>query len=504
MIDTGVTTEPPANRHEITRESRIAVKNAGWLMAQRGLHIVAATLFAIVLPRVMGPATFGRYALMTSISLWFALFSGMSSAQLMGRFGPEFAVESTENIQKFFGNLLVVRLGTGFFAAALYLLATSLWFPELDAVTVAIVAVSVFFRTAAALVFALFLGLNKAARWGMGDTLRRWLSLVLIVVGFYFDGLKGACIGLLVAELAVLGIGLRWAGPFLSWSKLRLNANYVAPYLRFSLYFFAANLVMAASQRSGEVLVRVVSGDYVEVGLFGVAFRIYLTVSQVIWNFSMAFAPLLTMMLVQGKEDEIKKWTERLLKYTTVGVLFLTYGVLLLGGDLLPVVLGKAYQPVARILLPLVFSLLTFALISVARLLALAYDRPRVAVIGSAVHLAAFWALGWPLASLRGSWGASVAMLGASVLCAAFYTWSMRKVLGYPIRNWGSAILLGALFLPLALIGSSPLARALLYVAFVIGYSVLLLARRVVTAGEFASMRLAVTRGGDLRVDSST
>lgn len=472
-------------------------------MAQRSLHVVAAMLFAVVLPRLMGPATFGRYALMTSISLWFALFSGMSSAQLMGRFGPDFAVgKDNEEIQKFFGNLLVVRLGTGFFAAALYLLVTSLWFPELDAVTVAIVAGSVFFRTAASLVFALFLGLNKAARWGMGDTLRRWLSLVLIVLGFYLGGLKGACIGLVAAEVAVLGVGLRWAGPFLSWSRLRFNAGYIAPYLRFSLYFFAANLVMAASQRSGELLVRVVSGDYFEVGLFGVAFRIYLTVTQVIWNFSMAFAPLLTMMLAQRKEGEIKKWIERLLKSTTVGVLFLIYGVLLLGNDVLPVLLGKAYQPVGRILLPLMFSLLAYVLTAVARVLSLAYDRPRVAVIGSAVQLATFWALGWPLVSLRGSWGASVAMLGASVLCAAFFTWSMRRVLGYQIRNWGLAIGLAALFLPFALIDSSPVASASLYVAFVVGYSTLLLSRRVVTAAELASMRLAVTRGGDPDVRS--
>lgn len=467
-------------------------------MAQRSLHIVAAMLFAVVLPRLMGPATFGRYALMTSISLWFALFSGMSSAQLMGRFGPEFAVEKdTENIQKFFGSLLFVRIGTGFSAAVLYLVVTSLLFPELDPVTVAIVAGSVFFRTAASLVFALFLGFNKAARWGMGDTLRRWLTLVLIVLGFYLGGLRGACFGLAAAELAVLGVGLRWAGSFFSWSRLRLNASYIAPYLRFSMYFFAANLVMAASQRSGELLVRVVSADYVEVGLFGVAFRIYLSVSQVIWNFSMAFAPLLTMMLAQGKEAEIKKWIDRLLKCTTVGVLIATYGVLLLGDDLVPVLLGKEYQRVWRILLPLMFSLLAFVLIAVARLLALAYDRPRVAVIGSAVHLATFWALGWPLVSIRGSWGASLAMLGASALCAAFLTWSMRQVLGYPIRNWGLAIVLAAFFSPFALIGSFPLVNASLYVAFVVGYSALLLSRRVVTAGELASIRLAVTRGGD-------
>lgn len=503
MIEAGVTTETPSNPPEMVKEARIAVKNAGWLMAQRGLHVVAATLFAVVLPRLMGPETFGRYALMTSISLWFAMFSGMSSAQMMGRFGPEFAIqESNEHIQKFFGNLLVVRLSTGFAAAALYLLLTALWFRELDIVTVAIVAGSVFFRTACGLVFALFLGLNKAARWGMGDTLRRWLSLVLIVLGFYLGGLRGACLALVVTELAVLAVGLRWAAPFLSWSKFRLDMSYIAPYLRFSLYFFAANLLMAASQRSGEVLVRVVSGDYVEVGLFGVAFRVYLTVTQVIWNFSMAFAPLLTMMLVQRHEEEIKKWIERLLKCTTVGGVFLIYGVMLLGDDLLPLLLGKAYQPVGRILLPLMLSLLSFVLTGVARMLALAYDRPRVAVIGSAVHLVAFWAIGWPLVSLRGSWGASMAMLGASASCAAFFTWSMRQVLRYPIRNWGLAILLGAFFLPLVLIRSSPLVNVGLYVAFVIAYSVLLLSRRVVTAGELASMRRALTAGGEPRANS--
>lgn len=499
-----MTTDTPANRPEIVRETKIAVRNAGWLMAQRGLHVVAGVLFAVVLPRLMGPETFGRYALMTSVSLWFALFSGMGSAQIMGRFAPEFAVQAgNEDIRKFFGNLLVVRLGTGFFAAAFYFLVTAVWFRELDAVTVAIVAGSVFVRTAAGLVFALFLGLNRAARWGMGETLRRWSSLALLVVGFYFGGLRGACLGLAVSELVVLCVGLRWAWAFFSWSQLRIDARYIAPYLRFSMYFFAANLLLAASQRSGELLVRVVSANYVEVGLFGVAFRIYLTVTQAILNFSIAFAPLLTMMLAQGKEQEIKKWIERLLKCATAGGVFLIYGVLLLGDEFLPLALGPAYRQVGIILLPLVVSLLAFGPIVIARMLALTYDRPRVAVIGSAVHLAAFWALGWPLVRWKGSWGASLGMLGASVLCAAFFSWSMRQVLRYPIRNWGLAMLLGAIFLPLALMRSSLLVNISLYIAFVIGYSAALLSLRVVTAGELSAMRRAISSGGDPRVTSS-
>src|SRR6185295_2196812 len=123
--------------------------------------------------------------------------------------------------------------------------------------------------------------------------------------------------------------------------------------------------------------------------------------------------------------------------------------------ELLPLALGSAYRQVGIILLPLMISVLAFGMTVVARMLSIAYDRPRVAIIASAVHLAAFWALGWPLVNWKGGLGASLAMLGASALCAAFFSWSMRRVLRYPVRNWGLAILLGVFFLPLALMRSS-------------------------------------------------
>jgi O-antigen/teichoic acid export membrane protein len=487
----------PGAAQEIGREAKAAVRNAGWLMVQRVLHVLAGLSFALVVPRLMGPDAFGRLAFMTSIALWFALFSGMSSAQVMGRFVPQLRLEPDgEGVRKFFGNLLVVRVFNGFFAAGFYFLLTGLLFRDLDRVAVAIVAGSVFFRTAGRLVFALFLGLNQAARWGAGDLVRRWLSLTFLVPGFYFAGLRGACVGLLITEFAVLVFGLKLAWQYFSPRHLRLDWTYIAPFLRFGLYFFAANLLQTVSLRSGELLVRVVTGDYVQVGLFGVAHRIYLTATEAMWNLSMAFAPLLTMMVVQSREVEAKRWIERLLKLSAVTGALVVHGVLLLGNNLVPFALGSSYREVAVILVPLSVALLAFGVSSVSRMLALTYDSPRVAVIAAAIHLAVFWALGWPLVISRGSHGASVAVLAASVLSMAFFVWSMRRVVSYPLRSWLLPILVAALFLPLTFLRSSVLVNVSLYAVFVVAYCVTLFRLKVITTGELVAVRDAILRSG--------
>ena len=488
-------------------DAKFAVRNVWLILAQRGLHVVAGVLFAVLIPRLMGPETFGRFALVTSVSLWFALFSGMNSAQIMGRFVPELALqEDGENLQKFFGNLLVVRIANGVASAGLYFLLTALWFQELDTVVLALIAGSVLVRTVAKLTFALFLGLNLAARWALGDTLRRWLSLALLIPGFYYGGLRGACLSLLVTEIVVLAIGLRWAGPHFSWSQLRLDTHYLAPYLKFSLYFFAGNMLLTASQRSGEMLVRVITGDYVEVGYFGVAYRGYLLVYQSMWQLAMAFAPLFTILLIRGKVEELKQWSERLLKWTAVAGVLAVYGALLLGNDLVPLALGAAYGPVAANLPPLMAALVMMGLGSVARLLSLTYDRAGVAVTASLVQLLSFWAIGAILVISRGSLAASLAVLASSMLYAVYFTWRMRRVVRYPLRNWMLTVALGGLFFPLVLFRSTLVVNGSLYVAFVASYAGLLLLLRVVTPGEFAAMRRAlrsqVSTGSGVSVSS--
>lgn len=476
-------------------EGRDTLRNVGLLVVQRGGIVVGGFLFAVLVPRLLGPDDYGRLALVTSISVWFVLLSALGFLQVIGRYAPQFALQGdSEGLRWFFGQLLAVRLASGTLAAGLYLLFTLLWLRDLDPLLLAIMAGVVLVQAPGNLLYAFCLGLNQAARWGAREIVSQWVSLALLIPGFLLGGLRGAGLALLLAELAVLGLGLWWTRPYLSWSRVRLDLRRLAPYLRFALVFFGSNLLTATFHRTGEALVRAVTGDYAQVGYFGVAYNVYLTAAVAVPQLTLAFAPLLTALRTQGQAAALRRWIERLLAGLTAGGVLVAFSALFVGDDLVPLVFGPAYQPVAANLVPLTLALLPLALSSTANLLALVYDRPGLALQSAGVLLAAFWLAGPPLAAAWGSLGGCLATLIASALYAGYFTWRMRRVTPYSLRPWALAILVGAPFLSLVALrparvecGSSALVNLALYGAFAVGYGGLLLALRVITVAELTT-----------------
>lgn len=475
-------------------EAQTTVRNVGLLLAQRGLLIAGNFIFAASVPRLMGPGNYGRYALITSLSIWFVLFTDLGFTQVMGRYVPQFILQrEKESLQKFFSNLLSVSLVGGLLSAGLYFLFTGMWLADLDGLLLATMAGTVIVRSWAHPFFTLFLGLNQAARWGMDELLRRWISIVLLLLGFYLGGLRGACLALLLTELVVMVIGVWWGRSYFSWKEMRLDIRYLNPYLRFGLIFFMINLLLSAFQRSGEVLVRFFNGDYVQVGYFGLAYNVYLLAALAIPQFTLAFAPLMTTLLAKGETETLKQWIDHLLKWLAVGGVWVMFGVLLLGKDLVPLVLGAAYQPVATNLLPLSMALLLQTLASVSNLLILIYGQPKVALSAVSIRLIAFWIFGIPLISRWGSLGGCLAVLATSLLYAGYFLWRMQNVLSFSLRRWALAIGLGGFFLPLLWLRSSWPVNLGLYAIFFAGYGSVLLLLQVITLEEIAAIRRAIS-----------
>jgi O-antigen/teichoic acid export membrane protein len=470
-------------------EARVTIRNLGWLSVQRGFLIIGGLLFALTIPRLMGPDIFGQFALITSIAMWFSLFSGLGATQLMSRFVPQIVLqEPPERLRKFFSNLLALRLLTGMTAGLIFLLLTALWLRELSPQLLVITAAAVALRTAASLLFSFFLGLNQAARWGVGEILRQWISLVLLLVGYHWAGLAGALLGFLLTELAVLVVGLRWARRYLVWSEIRPDIAYLRPYLRFSLYFFASNILFTVSQRGGEVLIRLFSGDYAEVGYFGLAYRVFGMAHVAMWQLVMAFAPLLATFLTRAQEDQISEYVSKLLKGLAVIGVLAVFAVLILGQDLVPLLFGAAFEPVAEDLLPLTAALLTSALALVARLLALTYNRPGITFKATIVHVAGFWGLGPLLVAWGGSFGGCLAILAASLLYAGYFALRMGDNMRQSLRQWSLVVLLALPFLPLALFRHSWPWNLAVYPGFVAAFAAVLHQFKLLTVSEIRTL----------------
>ena len=186
----------------------------------------------------------------------------------------------------------------------------------------------------------------------------------------------------------------------------------------------------------------------------------------------------------QGKTEIVRQWIERLINGLTVGGMFVVFGVLFLGNNLVPLILGAAYLPVAANLFPLSLTLWAQVLSSVAILLTLVYNTPKTAVMSAFIRLAALWIFGPFLIAKWGSLGGCFAVLLASAIYASYLTWRMKGMITYSLRKWTSIIALGFIFLPLLWLRSSWSINVLLYAVFIIGYCIILILLRIITLSE--------------------
>lgn len=476
-------------------EAHRTLRNAGVVMASRSLHLVAATLFAVFVPRLLGPPAFGRYAVLTSVSEWFAQLSGMGALSIVTRVVPQLmAGGQRAETDKLFTNLFVLRVGTAAVSAGAYAIIVLVWLDEPDLVSALLVAAGLPARILGNLCFGLFLGRNETVRWSLGDLLQRWLLLVFVLAGAAAGGLRGACTGYFLAGVVSLLVGMAGAREALRWPLLDLSARYLRPYLRIGMSFAVGQVLHVIALRSGAVIVRLATGSYVQVGYFGAALAIYQTGGHAMWQVALSFAPFFVGRFHAGERRAVAGWLERLLALLVIGAVVVNLAVLFVGADLVSWLLGEAYAPVAASLGPLAAGLVPFAFAAVGRLVALIVDRPGVAAIASALELAVVWIAGLALSASFGSPGAAAGMLIGICGWAAALFWPLRRELTVPVGRAAKALALGGALVPLALLRGAPAANVLLLLVSAALYLVLAVRFGIVSPRDIETLRQLTRR----------
>ncbi len=469
------------------RPGRAALRNAGLLLIQRAGLVVAGLGFAAVIPRLLGPDVYGRYALVAALAVVFSACSTLGVNEIVGRHGALLAAEQDRTgLRRLLGSLLALRLGSGLAAAVAFGILTTLWLRDLDRVALAAAALAVMVRGIWLALFAFFLGLNQAARWGAGELVNRCAALALVPLGAVAGGFRGACIGLLLSEGLGLAAGLWWTRALLSLR--RPDWAYLWPYLRFGLPFFGANLLSIAFQGSGEALVRGITRDYAQVSFFGVANGAFLTGAAAIQQLCLAFVAVLVIRRQEGQSALVDDAVRRLVSWLAAGSMAVVFASVLVAPDLIPAVVGRAYGPVAANLILMTLTLVVLSLSSSAGVILLAHDRARVVLVGSALRLASFWTLGPLLIRSQGSLGACLAVLVATAGQAAYLGWQVRGQMPRALRAWVVAVTAGAPFVGLVWLRGSAWMNTGLCLAACVAYLGALALVRVIRRGEVTAM----------------
>lgn len=488
----------------MSADSRAVVQGAALVLGHRGVQTLAGLAFAALVPRTMGPARYGQYAVITSLAVLFAVVSGIGLTNATTRYLPTLAARGEPAaLRRLVGNLLTVRVATGAVAALVYVLVTAVWWSDMDPVALGAMALSVWINGVAMFLFALFLGLDRAGQSALGESVRRWLLVGLVLLGFLLDGLRGAALGVLAAELGVLALGV-WSMPVrVGRADLRPSLASVRPYLGYSAAFLVSNLLYMAFQGSGELLVRTFADDYAQAGYFALAHNMYVAAATAVPQLLLAFVPMFSALVDRGHAHALPQWNSRLLRYLAVAGVLGVFGAVFLGGSVVRVLFGTEYGPVASNLVVLSVAFLVATLGSVLGTLALVHERPRPLISASALRLALFWSAGSVLAARWGSLGASVAVLAAVIGHTGHLGWTLRDLHDRAVRQWLGPVAVGALFAPLGWLRLPGVPEVAIYAAFATAYAGALLLLRLVTVAECRALLALLRSRRPARPDDS-
>ncbi len=474
-------------------DSSSGVRNAGWLVALRVVHLASGVAFAAIIPRLMGRADYGRYALLSSIADWFVLAAGLGFVQVFAQRAPRLLAGGYVGVvRKLFGRLLAIRFFASTLLAIGYFVILRLWLADLPQLAIAALAAAVLVDAMTGVVFAIFIGLGQAAKWGLQEVANRWLAIGLLALGYRLGGLVGATLALLPVYAITAGLGLFLARDFVRLSEIRPHWISSLAHVRFGAAYFVGTLLLSISQRSGEALLRAATGDYEQVALFGVAYSLYLMFESSLGAVSFAFAAPIAALAARAEEDAQRAWMDRLLRVFTVGAMVFLLGGVLLGADAVRLVVGPSYAESAVVLMPLLAAGVLQVPAVLARLVSITHGRPKDAALAAALRLLGMWVLGYGLAAMWGGVGAALAVLAVSLAYAAVFTWRAWRVLRYSMTGWLRAVLLGLPFLSLILLRSGLWRNVELAVLACAGYLVVVVATRQVSFGELRALLRAV------------
>ena len=475
----------------VTSDATGASKSLSKVAVLRASQYPFIVIFALVVPRMMGPDTYGRYALFVSLIAMIDAFLDPGMAEISARVVPELQqLRNEAGIRTFFSRMLGFKITLDLLVGVVAIVGLRLIFPDVIAPTfVWLLALAIFVGDLGSAAYGLLFGLNRQSLCAARDPLRRAASVCLIIALFHLFGLRGAIFSVVLVEGLILTIYLTFVGRYVSIRELAPKWNYVAPFLRYGFLFYLSSGATSIWQRLGNTLIGQMSGDFRQIALFDLSNQMFLTATSFTLFVIVSLAPTFTRLRLEGKEGKLIDWSRRILTYNEIGCMAAVATWLLLGVDLIPILIGRQYDGLYANVAVLLCGAFPTVVIQLGLALAIAYAEPIWYFAAVCTGVVSFVVTSLIMIPANGSLGCSIATLVSCICCALVlgirYRANMRKSLGPALKS----IALGAVLLvPCWLLRGRADRNALLLIAFLATYGSALFLTRVIVWAEIVQL----------------
>lgn len=379
----------------------------------KALELVGLVALATLVPRILGPADYGLFALVLTIVTLGATSLTLGGPTVMARFVPAAAAADRAGIARAIG----ARLAAGRAAqmallapiAATLVIVAPATFPSLPT---ALVMAGLALNVAATLVLQLSLGLGQTAawsfRWGLQNAVLVAAALLLHAVA----GPTGAIAAIVLAAMAALALGVASvATPLRAAPK---GARVPSGAIRFGVMQAVTGAVTQFVHRGGVVAVAAVAGSSVETGYAALAVGVGLAGFYVV---SQAFIVSLPGRVEAARADPTAaEAAVRRLAWSALAALVPATAVgVALADPALEIVLGPGFGAAEEAFTPALAFVVLAPLNAVALQAAALRLRPEAALWGAVAALVAFLVAAGVAVPAWGAPGAAVATLAGSI-----------------------------------------------------------------------------------------
>jgi O-antigen/teichoic acid export membrane protein len=387
-----------------------------------------ATLVALVavVPRVLGPADFGGFALALSLVTIASAAVSVGASPMLARFVPAADASERKDVARTLGAALARRraISTGLAVGAAATLAT--FFPEtFPPLATALVALAFVLDVAATLCFQLALGLGRYRVWSFRYPVQNGVLTVAAVALASVWGETGALAAIAVSSGSALVLGaVTGALPLRGGGKTRVAAP--AGAVQFGRHQAIGAFLLLLAHRGGVVVVAIFAGAR-ETGYAGLASGVGLAALYAVHQIF-----LLQLAALSEHADEDPSAAAQQARRLAAQALAL-FGTAAIAGaialdDGLPAVFGEDFADARTAFIPVLVLLPFIPLATLGSQLASLQLRPQAFARASAAGLAAFLVTAPTVAAVWGAPGAPVSLLATTLAFLASLSLSLREL----------------------------------------------------------------------------
>jgi O-antigen/teichoic acid export membrane protein len=422
----------------VTRPGRAAtraVSDAFWGTLGQAGGLVAGLLAALVLPRLLGAATYGDWVLLRGLMSFVVLFSIIGTPEIMARFHvAHVAAGEDARAAQVVKLAVVVRALLAVAAVVAFLLMAPgrIRLPGGTMDLVLLVA-AISCQGGTMIMSLLLYGHRDFSRLAVFHALQPATVPLLVVLAHRSYGFAGVPAAVAAGDAAMLVLTTVLAGRRWRWPAGWLPRHECAMLLKFGAVVGLASLGYGAFQTMIPYAMHVRGFEATAVGYVGLATRLSGLVSLLLGTVGVSLFPSMTQVLQQDGMDRMLRWNEMSTRAGVLTALLVTGATALASPWIVPLLFGPEYAPASPIV---ALGMATTAPLWVGGQLArvgLLVYRPRLQVVLVGALLLAFLS-GLVIMSCddRGISAAWAAFAG-SVAYAAAGGWFLRALL--PLRR---------------------------------------------------------------------